>query len=283
MRKNRDGFGDKTNQARASDDVSLTSQTGGTILFRNLPDDLPVFACTGYTDLRKSIAGLEKIVEVDFETTPYARCLTFFCGRSAKRFKALMYDGDGYCLLTKYLSSGRLSWPRNGGRTDGEMWWLDNQQFIDLMSGLPIDEKDDDGNNDVPEPSINTERLTLFNHIMRNNAMPGGIYLCSGFTDLRKSVNGLSALVEEFGFDLQTDASCFIFMGRRADRLKALFYDGDGFVIVSKTIDSGKYAWPQNEGELWKLAYSQAYDFLSGETLNRERVLRVLDKPSPKK
>ena len=282
MRRKKDSNASEKDPTRTSGDTTYTSKPGGTILFRNLPDDLPVFACTGHTDLRKSIAGLETILEEDYETTPHARCLTFFCGRSADRFKALMYDGDGYCLLTKYLSSGRFTWPQNG-EEDGEMWWLDSQQFTDLMNGLPIDEEDDDGDDDIPEPSINMEKLTLFNHIMRNNAMPGGIYLCSGFTDLRKSVKGLSALVEEFGFDLQSDSSCFIFMGRKADRLKALFYDGDGLVIISKKIDSGKYIWPKDENELWKLAYSQAYDFLSGETLTKERALRILCKGTPKK
>lgn len=261
---------------RPTDPIPHTSQEDGMILFRNLPQDLPIFICTGYTDMRKSIAGLGKILEEDYETDPRSRCLTLFCGRQPNRFKAFLYDGDGYCLMTKYLSSGRLTWPRNGGRTDGEMWWISQQQFIGLMEGKAVREGDIDGDEDVPEPSINTEKLTLFNHIMKNNLLPGGIFLRTGFTDLRKSVKGLSSIIDEYEVGPQSGTSCCVFMGRRMNRLKALFYDGNGFMLISKALDSGSYIWPKGEGELWKIAYSQAYDFLTGKAIDQDRVLRVI-------
>lgn len=51
------------------------------------------------------------------------------------------------------------------------------------------------------------------------------IYLVTGFTDMRKSIDGLFAVVKDtYGLDPYSN-SLFLFCGRRADRLKALVHD----------------------------------------------------------
>ena len=58
------------------------------------------------------------------------------------------------------------------------------------------------------------------------------IYLVTGFTDMRKSIDGLFAIVKDtYGLDPYSN-SLFLFCGRRADRLKALVHDKDGFVLL---------------------------------------------------
>ena len=67
------------------------------------------------------------------------------------------------------------------------------------------------------------------------------IYLHAEPTDMRKSFNGLSALVRaSFPESLLTGAS-FVFVNRRRTHLKALYWDGDGFVIFHKRLERGTF------------------------------------------
>ena len=63
------------------------------------------------------------------------------------------------------------------------------------------------------------------------------IYIVCGYTDMRKSIDGLCAVVED---QLKLDpasSALFLFCGRRRDRIKALFRDADGFVLIYKKAD----------------------------------------------
>ena len=60
-------------------------------------------------------------------------------------------------------------------------------------------------------------------------------YAACGYTDLRRGIDGLAAIVsQQYGRDLCED-SLFLFCGRRTDRIKALYYSGDGYIPVSYT------------------------------------------------
>jgi len=72
---------------------------------------------------------------------------------------------------------------------------------------------------------------------------PSGVklYLATGPTDLRKSFNGLSILVEqEFGLDAMT-GHLFVFLNRRMNQIRILFWDRDGFCIVAKKLERGTF------------------------------------------
>jgi transposase len=70
------------------------------------------------------------------------------------------------------------------------------------------------------------------------------IYLAAGATDLRGSVDGLSALVRErFGLD-PLSGHLFVFRNRRGDRLKILVWDRSGFWVLYKRLERGTVAWP---------------------------------------
>ena len=70
------------------------------------------------------------------------------------------------------------------------------------------------------------------------------IYIVCGYTDMRKSIDGLCAVVED---QLKLDpasSALFLFCGRRRDRIKALFRDADGFVLIYKKLTvHGGYQW----------------------------------------
>ena len=71
------------------------------------------------------------------------------------------------------------------------------------------------------------------------------IYLCTGYTDMRKGINGLSALAESIISGTLDLRALFVFRGKRSDRIKILWWDGQGFCLFSKCLDSGKFIWPK--------------------------------------
>ena len=67
------------------------------------------------------------------------------------------------------------------------------------------------------------------------------IYVYRGATDMRKGVHGLSGLVRS---ELQadpTDGSLFVFINRRRDRLKMLYFDGGGFWLYYRLLEAGTF------------------------------------------
>ena len=75
------------------------------------------------------------------------------------------------------------------------------------------------------------------------------VYIACGYTDMRRSIDGLAAIVQE-NFNLNPfENSLFLFCGRKKNRLKALYWEGDGFVLLYKCFENGKYQWPQTSEE----------------------------------
>lgn len=75
-------------------------------------------------------------------------------------------------------------------------------------------------------------------------------YVACGYTDLRRGIDGLAAIVtQQFGRELRED-SLFLFCGRRTDRIKTLYYSGDGYVLLYKRLNNGAFQWPRTAAEL---------------------------------
>ena len=73
-------------------------------------------------------------------------------------------------------------------------------------------------------------------------------YIACGYTDMRKQIDGLVAVVElQFGKKLD-ETSVFLFCGRRADRIKALYWDGTGYVLLYKRLAEKRFQWPRSTG-----------------------------------
>ena len=83
------------------------------------------------------------------------------------------------------------------------------------------------------------------------------VYIACGYTDLRKGIDGLATLVQsQFQLDPFTN-TLFLFCGRRKDRIKALYWEGNGFVLLYKRLESGSFQWPRNGEEVRKLTAQQ--------------------------
>lgn len=80
------------------------------------------------------------------------------------------------------------------------------------------------------------------------------IYLAPGPTDLRKSIDGCSALVQYNMFLDPFSASIFIFCNRSKNTIKVLEWDGNGFWLhTKKLVGKDKFRWPKNEEETYLL------------------------------
>lgn len=75
--------------------------------------------------------------------------------------------------------------------------------------------------------------------------IPGNtrLFLCQQPVSMRKSFEGLSALVEHLFPEKLLSGALFIFLNRRKDHMKVLFWDNDGFVIWFKRLEKGFFVW----------------------------------------
>ena len=96
-----------------------------------------VYLITGFTDMRKGIDGLAHIVAANHKLDPFSSSLFLFCGRKTSSIKGLIWEGDGFVLITKRLKDGKYQWPRNSS----EALNLTDQQIRWLLEGLNIEQK----------------------------------------------------------------------------------------------------------------------------------------------
>jgi len=83
--------------------------------------------------------------------------------------------------------------------------------------------------------------------MLRFNGKP--VYLACGHTDMRKSINGLTAIVQgSFGVD-PFSVGVFVFCNRNRDRIKIIEWDGDGFWLYFKRLEKGRFRWPVIDGD----------------------------------
>lgn len=90
------------------------------------------------------------------------------------------------------------------------------------------------------------------------------IYLACGYTDMRKSIDGLAAVIQQqFKLD-PFQPALFLFCGKRCDRLKALLWEGDGFVLLYKRLENGRFQWPRTENECRPITWQEFQWLMEG-------------------
>lgn len=100
------------------------------------------------------------------------------------------------------------------------------------------------------------------------------VYLVTGYTDLRRSIDGLATIVQgQLELDPFSNA-LFLFCGRRCDRIKGLLWEGDGFLLLYKRLDNGRFQWPRNETEARLLTPQQTRWLLEGLMIDQPKAIR---------
>ena len=103
------------------------------------------------------------------------------------------------------------------------------------------------------------------------------IWVVAGTTDMRKGFDGLSALVQSALADTPFSGHLFVFRGRRGDRVKILWWDGDGLCLFYKRLERGKFIWPRAQEGKVSLTPAQLSMLLEGIDWRRpERTAPIL-------
>jgi transposase len=93
---------------------------------------------------------------------------------------------------------------------------------------------------------------------------PSSIYIAIEVTDMRKSINGLTQIVQE-EFDLELfSGNYFAFCNKRRDLIKILYWDENGFCIWLKRLESDRFCWPESEQEVLEVSNSALEWLLHG-------------------
>ena len=103
------------------------------------------------------------------------------------------------------------------------------------------------------------------------------IYIITGYTDMRKNVDGLCAIVMDQMKAEPNGHSIYLFCGKRCDRIKVLLREPDGYVLLYKRLDvvQGKYRWPRNSSEVKAITWQQFDWLMSGLEIEQPKALRT--------
>jgi len=90
------------------------------------------------------------------------------------------------------------------------------------------------------------------------------VWLAAGATDMRKGFDGLAALVQTQLEEDPFGGHLFVFRGRAGDRVKILWWSGDGLCLFAKRLERGRFVWPQATHGTVQLTSAQLSMLLEG-------------------
>ena len=100
------------------------------------------------------------------------------------------------------------------------------------------------------------------------------IYLRPGTTDMRKSINGLSLIVQEIMQNESVNGNLYLFLNRKRDILKALYWDRNGFCLWQKRLEKHRFPWSKSEDSNLELSTQELKQLLEGiDFFNKHEVI----------
>ena len=107
------------------------------------------------------------------------------------------------------------------------------------------------------------------------------IWLATRPTDLRKSFDSLAELVRQHLAADPLSGQLFVFRNKRADRVKLLYWDEDGFVIVYKRLELGTFRFPEATAAGVEIRAADLQMLLDGVELDSIKRRRRYQRPRP--
>jgi transposase len=92
--------------------------------------------------------------------------------------------------------------------------------------------------------------------------------------DFRTGVDGLAALVRETISSDPFSGAVYVFRAKRTDRVKLIFWDGTGVVLISKRLEDGEFRWPKVQDGVIRLTAAQLSALLEGLDWRRVHAAR---------
>ena len=101
------------------------------------------------------------------------------------------------------------------------------------------------------------------------------IYIITGRTDMRKSFDGLMSIIRDtYKMDPYSKAM-YLFCGRNCGKIKALYFDRDGFVLLSKRLEGhGRFQWPRNASEAKLLTRQEFRWLMEGLSIEQPKAIK---------
>lgn len=100
------------------------------------------------------------------------------------------------------------------------------------------------------------------------------VYLACGVTDLRKSIDGMAAIVQQ-RFKLDPFSQClFVFCNRNRDKIKILKWEYNGFWLFYKRLEQGKFKWPNDKCDVKKITSRELRWLLDGLSTEQPKALK---------
>ena len=100
------------------------------------------------------------------------------------------------------------------------------------------------------------------------------IYIVCGYTDMRKSIDGLATVVQQQFHHDPFSNSLFLFCGRHRNKMKALLWEGDGFVLLYKRLENGSFLWPRSDAELKPITWQQFRWLMEGLQIEQKQSIK---------
>lgn len=102
-------------------------------------------------------------------------------------------------------------------------------------------------------------------------------FLFQGATDLRKGIDGYAALISSVMKLDPFSNSLFLFYNRGKNKVKILYWDGNGFWLFYKRLESGKFRWlKESSNHSYFLSHLQMRWLLEGLDINQKRAFRPM-------
>lgn len=106
------------------------------------------------------------------------------------------------------------------------------------------------------------------------------VFIVTGYTDLRSGIDTLASIIEaKTGNKPYIPDTLYLFCGRKTDRIKGLVWEKDGFLLLYKRLEQGKFVWPKNESEVQNLTSQQFRWLMEGLTITPKKAVQEVTPP----
>ncbi|NLD50220.1 MAG: IS66 family insertion sequence element accessory protein TnpB, partial [Clostridiaceae bacterium] len=101
------------------------------------------------------------------------------------------------------------------------------------------------------------------------------VYLAAGSTDMRRSIDGLAAIVQQcFSLD-PFSSSLFVFCNKNRTMIKILHWDHNGFWLYFRRLEKGSFKWPQDKSrDTILVGCRELYWLLTGLSIEQKQAHR---------